>query len=350
MNVLNKSYYKYFKKNIIFIIAYTIVFILISNTFRYTAPFLIGGAIALLINPISTKLKSKFNINKGVSTIILSFLAVMAFIAVVGLIIMNSIDNILEIIQNLPNSYEYFNKLIQELNFNINNYLQQHKNIPSINVEGIVSKYAKEMVTILDTSVDSMVKIVSSIPYIVIFILTLFMSTYFIAKDIDKIEGKFYNMFTEPTKSKVRNVKKEMLKSAIGYIKAYTILMGITFIITYLSFKIFKIPYTLLLSLVAAILDLVPFLGIVIIYLPIIIYYFMINSKGLAICIAVVFLLLSILREVLEPKLVSVNIGISPLAALGAIFIGVQVNGIVGIVFFLGLIVMHRIFRKVHII
>lgn len=350
MSILNKDYVKYLKKNIIFIVAYTLVFILIYNTFRYTAPFLIGGVIALLINPISTKLKSKFNINKGVSTIILSFLAVMAFIALVGLIIMTSIDNILEIIQNLPNNYEYFNKLIEELNLNINNYLQQHKNIPSINVEGIVSKYAKEMIKILDASLASMLNIVTSIPYIVIFILTLFMSTYFIAKDIDKIEGKFYNLFTEPTKSKVKNVKKEMLISAFGYIKAYTILMGITFIITYLSFKLFKIPYALLLSIVAAILDLIPFLGIVVIYLPVIIYHFMLNARVLAICITVVFLLLSILREILEPKLVSVNIGISPLAALGAIFIGVQVNGIIGIVFFLGLIVMHRIFRKVDII
>lgn len=350
MRVLNKDYIKYLKKNLIFIVAYTIVFILIYNTFEYIAPFLIGGVIAFLINPISTKLKSKFNINKGISTIILSFLAVVAFIALVGVIIMISIDNILEIIENLPNNYEYFNKLIEEINLNINNYLQQHKNIPSINVEGIVSKYTKEIVKILDTYLASVVSVISSIPYIVIFILTLFMSTYFIAKDIDKIENKFYNMFTEPTKSKVKNVKKEMLKSAIGYIKAYTILMGITFVITYLSFKFFKIPYALLLSIVAAILDLVPFLGIVVIYLPVIIYHFMLNAKVLAICITVVFLLLSILREILEPKLVSVNIGISPLAALGAIFIGVQVNGIVGIIFFLGLIVMHRIFKKVDII
>lgn len=350
MSVLNRDYVKYLKKNIIFIVAYTIVFVLIYNTFEYIAPFLIGGVIALLINPISTKLKSKFNINKGISTIILSFLAVIIFISLVGLIIMTSIDNILEFIENIPNNYEYFNRFIEELNLSINTYLEQLKNIPSINVEGIVGKYTKEMIQILDSFLDSMVGIVSSIPYIVIFILTLFMSTYFIAKDIDKIENKFYNMFTEPTKSKVKNVKKEILKSALGYIKAYTILMGITFIVTWISFKFFKIPYALLLSIVAAILDLVPFLGIVVIYLPIIIYYFMINAKVLSICIAVIFLMLSILREILEPKLVSVNIGISPLAALGAIFIGVQVNGIIGIVFFLGLIVMHKIFRKVDII
>lgn len=350
MSVLNKEYIKCFKKNIIFIISYTVVFILIYKTFKYVAPFLIGGLIALLINPIATKLKVRFNINKGISTIILSFLAVITFLAIVILMIMTSIDSILEFIGNLPSNYEYFNQLVSELNISINSYLKELKNIPNINIELLVNKYAKDMVSILDTFLNNMISVLSSIPYIIIFILTLFMSTYFIAKDIDKIECRFYSLFTEPTKSKVKNVKKEMLKSALGYVKAYTILMGITFIITYLSFKLFKVPYALVLSIVAAILDLIPFLGIVVIYLPFIIYYFILNQKLVAIGLAIIFLMLSILREILEPKLVSVNIGISPLAALGAIFIGVQVKGVIGIVFFLGLIVMHRIFRKVYII
>lgn len=54
------------------------------------------------------------------------------------------------------------------------------------------------------------------------------------------------------------------------------------------------------------------------------------------------------IREILEPKLVSVNVGLNPLATLAAIFIGIQVKGIIGVIC-LGLVCMHDILKKVDI-
>ncbi len=348
MSVLTREYIKTFKNNLIFIISYTLIFILIYKTFKYISPFFIGAVIALLINPISNKLKKKFNIDKGVSTIVLSFIAVILFISLVAAMVITSIDNILAFINNF--NYEQINEVISKLNININTYLQQLKNIPSIDVQGLFDTYSSNLLQISKNMLQEIIELFSSIPYIAIFTMTLFMATYFIAKDIDRLEYKFYNIFTEPTKTKVKNVKSEIIKSTLGYIRAYTILMGITFLITWLTLRFFKVQYAFVLGGVAGILDLIPFLGIVVIYLPIIIYYFIINEKILAIILSIIFLLLSILRQILEPKLVSTNIGISPLSTLAAIFIGVQAKGVIGIVFFLGFITMHKILKKVSIL
>ena len=350
MGIINKEYLKYIKKNLLFILIYTLVFVLIYKTFKFIAPFFIGGIIAILINPISSKLKSKFNINKGISTIVLSFLAVMMFISLTAIIIMTSLDNIIAFMDKLVNNYDNIAEIIAKLNTNINIYMEKLQNIPNIDVQSLVQKYSTKLMIIIRNILENTIAIFTSIPYIAIFTLTLFMATYFIAKDIDKIENKFYNMFTEPTRTKIKNIKTEIIKSAIGYIRAYTILMGITFIVTGICFRFFKIPYSLPLALIAAVLDLIPFLGIMVVYLPLIIYYWIVNELAVAIGLAIVFLILSILREILEPKLVSMNIGIGPLATLGAIFIGVQVKGIIGIIFFLGLIVMHKILKKVDIL
>ncbi len=350
MTILNKDYLNYYKKVIIFILTYALAFILIYNTFEYIAPFFIGAILAILISPISSRLKSRYNINRGISTIILSFSGVIIFISLAVAIITTSIDSILAIINNLANNFESFNQAVQELNISINMYIDRLNNVPNINVEALVDKYTQNLLGSLRGILANAVSMISSLPYIAIFVVTLFMATYFIAKDMDKIESRVYNLFTEPTRSKVKKMKKEIIRSAIGYIKAYTILMGLTFIVTIVSFRLLNIPYYLLLSIVAALLDLIPFLGKVVIYLPLIIYYWVINVKVLAISLAVIFLVLSVVREILEPKLVSVNIGVSPLATLAAIFIGVQVKGVIGIIFFLGLIVMHKILRKVDIL
>ncbi len=112
----------------------------------------------------------------------------------------------------------------------------------------------------------------------------------------------------------------------------------------------FKVPYGLPLGIIGALLDLIPFLGIIVIFVPVIIYYFVIENYFVAIGIAVVFIGLSILRQILEPKLVSANVGISPLLTIAAIFIGIQVGGILGIIFCLGLLVMHDILKRVDIL
>lgn len=80
-------------------------------------------------------------------------------------------------------------------------------------------------------------------------------------------------------------------------------------------------------------MDLIPFLGIITIYLPVIVYYFLIKNYFIAISMTVIFFVLSLIREILEPKLVSVNVGLNPLATLAAIFIGIQVKGIIGVIF-----------------
>ena len=74
------------------------------------------------------------------------------------------------------------------------------------------------------------------------------------------------------------------------------------------------------------------------------------DNYFVSIGITIVFILLSIARQILEPKLVAENVGISPLLTIAAIFIGIQVKGFIGILFFLGLLVMHSILQKVDIL
>ena len=81
-----------------------------------------------------------------------------------------------------------------------------------------------------------------------------------------------------------------------------------------------------------------------------IIYYFIIENYFVSIGISIVFIALSIIRQILEPRLVAANVGISPLSTIIAIFVGIQVAGMLGIIFCLGLLVMHDILKKVDIL
>lgn len=353
MSVLNRSFLHKLKNNLIFFIIYSLLFLVIIKTFGYIAPFFIGGLLAFIINPISQKLERKFKINKGISTLFLSILGVGLVIFLASLLVVKGSNQLVEFLNNIDsNSYSYFGTMISNWINNLSKYMNyiQGLSSTSINVQELVSNYGDSLANIAKSMLSKIIDLATSLPTLILIIITLFMSTYFIAKDFDKIGYGFLSIFTDETKLKVTRVKSEIIYSIKGYIKAYTILMSITFLVIWISFFLFKIPYGLPLGIIGALLDLIPFLGIVVIFVPVIIYYFIIENYFVSIGIAIVFIALSILRQILEPRLVAANVGISPLLTIIAIFVGIQVAGVLGIIFCLGLIVMHDILKKVDIL
>ncbi|HBF2208568.1 sporulation integral membrane protein YtvI [Clostridioides difficile] len=349
MSILENNFLYKLKNNTIFFCIYTLLFIFIYKAFPYIAPFFLGAIIALMINPISQKLENKFRINKGISTLVLSFLAVAIVSTVTTIIVINSMKELMGFLNNISANPEDISNTIMHFLNKINDFMKSFQEIANFDVEQLVNKFSGEVMQITKNLLTSILGLATSIPYIIIFIITLFIATYFIAKDLDKIENSFYNMFTVDVRKKVKNVKKEAGLSLVGYIRAYTILMAITFFAIWGSFALFGLKYGLIVGFVGALMDLIPFLGIITIYLPVIVYYFLIKNYFIAISMTVIFFVLSLIREILEPKLVSVNVGLNPLATLAAIFIGIQVKGIIGVIFCLGLVCMHDILKKVDI-
>ncbi|WP_024622321.1 sporulation integral membrane protein YtvI [Metaclostridioides mangenotii] len=349
MPILEKDFIYKLKGNAIFIVIYSLIFLFIYKAFPFIAPFFLGTLIAFMIKPISQKMFNKFKINKGISTLLLSFIAVALVITLTSMGVVNLTKQLMIFINNASNG-SYLTDLAADIVNKANILISQANSMANIDIQELTSKFSGNLMSISKSILASTINLATSIPYILMFTVTLFVSTYFIAKDLDKMEASFYNMFTMEVRKKVLNVRNEIGASIFGYIKAYAILMSITAATIFLSFLIFGLPYGFVIGIVGSLMDLIPFLGIISIYLPIIVYHIMIKNYFVAIGMTVVFVLISVVRQILEPKLISANIGLSPLATIAAIFIGIQLKGVIGILFCFGFVCMHNILKKVGIL
>lgn len=130
----------------------------------------------------------------------------------------------------------------------------------------------------------------------------------------------------------ILEIIKDIRKGIVGYIKAQFILILITFLILSISLKVIEVPMEILISLAIAILDSLPIVGSGIVMIPWSIINFIIGNNQMGKSLAIVYIILVIVRQILEPKILGREIGVKPIYTFVSTVIGSLVLGPIGVI------------------
>ena len=111
----------------------------------------------------------------------------------------------------------------------------------------------------------------------------------------------------------ILRIIKDTGKGIKGYLKSQLILMLITFIILGISLTIIEVPMSILIALGISILDILPIVGSGIIMIPWSIISFISGNNQMGIKLGILYFVLIIIRQILEPRILGKEIGIRPL-------------------------------------
>ncbi|QCX33605.1 sporulation integral membrane protein YtvI [Caloramator sp. E03] len=347
--MFTEAFIKKVKNIAIFVIVYTLLFILFFSTLSYTLPFVLAFIIALWIKPITIFLNKRLKISLNISSLLSTIIIFTIILFIIVLIIFKISIEIRDILNNLPDinniiniSQVYINKYEQYFSQISPEYVNRFKD----EIISLLSNAYSITVTILKTSVSFAIKL----PKVFLIIFITLIGTYLFSIDLALMQSRFLSIFSDKTKDKVVMIWNEGNKMFSGYIKAYTFIVFLTFIETLIGFSILKIRYALSLSIISAICDLLPIIGIGIIYFSVALFYFF--SKKYAICFSILllYIIVTVLRQILEPKIVSSSLGLKPIAVLAAIFIGIMSHGFIGMLYLLFLLVFYKILNKSNVL
>ncbi|BAH08506.1 sporulation integral membrane protein YtvI [Clostridium kluyveri] len=335
----------------IFFIVYTILFLTFFNTLDYTLPFVLAFLCALLLRKPTIFISKKLKIKSGIASLIttLVFFTIIITLLVLGITTISQ-----EAIQLGKNTQAYISKNSTDI-YNSFYKLQKYYNDldPYIintlekNFTNFVTKTSNIVVGFSGKLVSYIINLIATIPYILMVVLFTLLTTYFFTKDMSSSKINMQNLIPNNKTDKLLKIYSETKKMLGNYLLSYMIIILFTFLETIIVFLIFKVKYAVILSVICAIADLLPILGIGAIYIPIAFIYLIVFKNyvtfiGLLIC----YILVSIIRQIIEPKIVSSSLGIHPVAVLAALFIGLKSNGISGMIFCIFLVVFFNIFRK----
>ena len=344
---------KPFLSLIIFILVFTISFSIIIGTLKYTIPFIIGLITASILKKPTEVIIKKFNMegNFAASISILIFYIITVTLLGVGVMYFCS-----EIKDLATDGYQYLYENGSEINKFVQDSLSAFENIDESILESLKSNINKFISDIsnyaLDFSmniVNYIIGVISALPYIISVIIFAILSSFvflkkFIKKDSSGIKNTEY--INENEFDKFLKIIIEIKDVVFKYIGTYSVLVLCTFIITFIGFSILRIPYTLLLSLTCMILDLLPIVGMIMVFLPLLVIYFFAGKYITVIFLIVLFCLIMITRNVLEPKLLSSSLELSPLSVLIAIFVGVNAGGFKGMIYLMALFISFNFYKK----
>lgn len=315
-------------KNIIFLLIFIVS---IKIAFRYLSPFIFAILISFLIRPIANFIHS-FKINKGISVALSILLVYGGLIYFFILITSRGLTELTELTNQLPlymnNSYDYLLDIFQKAE---DLYIQ----LPS-DVIGIISDVAKgifdRLSTILSRSTKAIINTLTLLPRFGISFLISTVATFFLLKDEEKIFSFIFRQFPINIQQKFINLKHNLFKALVGFLKAQLTILSITFIESFIGLKIIGVRYAFIISILIAFIDILPVLGTGSVYIPWGIISILNGNVRLGISLFIIYGIITVVRYLIEPKIVGHHIGIHPLVTLISMFAGAKIFGIGGII------------------
>ncbi|MCX8129636.1 MAG: sporulation integral membrane protein YtvI [Clostridia bacterium] len=331
MNINYEKYYRTAVNLILIIVVFLLIYIVTKYLLPFFAPFVIAILIALINEPVIRILIKRARLPRNIAAILslLFTISILGFLITLGII---KIYNELVVLQE--NLSGYIDNTSSELNHLMDRVANYYENLPesvSKAVNENLTSLAPKLEGVIKSLVTYLINTITSIPKVAVFIIVTLLASYFISSDRNKISNFFSRQFPDNWSRNFSGIKSDTFTAVFAYFKALLILMSITFIEVSLGLFIIKADYVLLMGLIVALSDAIPVLGTGIVMVPWITWNLITGNTQMALGLTVIYLAGVIVRQVLEPKIVGDQIGLHPLITLIAMYIGLNVFGVLGL-------------------
>lgn len=334
----------------------TILIALFYLFFKYALgtvfPIICSLVLAMILQKPVNFLCKKTPLKRGIVSTFFVLLSFFLVFAVLGLIVvwlgsefkgffryfMIQLEDIPALVENIKGYLANILALLPEklevtaLNF-INEKLDTLTNTP----EMVLPESSEFDFSFLSTPLLGIWNTAKQIPTTLVSIVISIVSCCFMTADFKSVKNLALGFFSKETREKIVRAKRLLIPSLGKMIKAYLIIITITFcelslglsVLTFL--KIYSGSYIFVIAALTAIIDIVPVLGTGTVLIPWALYNLISGNYSLAIGLLVIYACITVIRQVIEPKLVAAQLGIPAFLTIVSMFIGSQIFGVIGI-------------------
>ncbi len=319
-----------------FALIFAISIFLIRFALPALFPFFVAFLVTMLLRPIVRFLHNKLRINTRIASVVL----VILFYGTIGVIFIWMIIEIVsfaaEKVKDLP---DFFQNQIRPFLVMLFDEIQEmlHNLDPEMAIDfddtanSLLTSLGSTVMSFSGKFVGKLTDIAVSVPSFLLNIVIMIVATIFLLVDFESIQRFVKRQLSDKTNELIHNIATHLGRVLKKYILSYSLIMLITFCEIWAGLSIIGVKYSALIAALIAIFDILPVVGSGLILAPWAIISIIIGDIGLAIGLFVLWAVLCVVRQIIEPKIVGNSVGMHPFLTLFAMLAGNFIYGGIGI-------------------
>ncbi|AFK86985.1 MULTISPECIES: AI-2E family transporter [Thermoanaerobacterium] len=333
-----KGYIKYIIWIIISIIALYFFYRNANKIKEILLPLLVSVILAYLINPIVTYLERKGI--KRVQSIIIVYFLLMIVLSLFAIFIFPVIAN------EISNLFKMIPDYVSLLTYKINNIKNDYLSYLPREFNNIFAKRAnmfnRQMELIIDRAMQG---IISMTNHLVNLILSPII-TFYLLKDKEALKNGINQFIPQKMRGSFLKILKDIDYVLSNYIRSQIYISLIVTILTSIGLMILRVKYSLLIGILAGILNIIPYFGPILGSIPAVVMGLMDSFyKGIW-SFAIFFLVQQIESAIIAPKIMSDNVDLHPITVIIALLVGEQFFGVLGMLLSVPVVAVAKVIFK----
>ncbi|MGM0844142.1 MAG: AI-2E family transporter [Bacillota bacterium] len=297
-------------------------------------PFLLGGFITYLLHPVVEKL-FKAGIHRGVAILLIYIL----FFGGLGYAVYKGIPVIIHQLKDLADNaplytdqYQGWLEYVQKKTSTWPDGIQHE-------LESRIERFEEWLNGIVALLLTGVLKVMNSL---LLFAIVPFISFYLL-KDFPKVKRAATSLTPQKWRHSGGSFLKDLDESLGGYIRGQLLVCFLIGSLAALSFWLFDMKYPLLLGIIVGVTNVIPYFGPIIGAVPAAIVASTISTDMIVKVVIIVFALQFLEGNVLSPLIVGKSLHMHPLFIMGALIVGGEIGGVLGLIVAVPLLAMLKV-------
>lgn len=297
-------------------------------------PLIIGWIISCVANPLVVFLESKIKIRRNAGTVVV-IVAVIAAVIGIGYMACSILARqIYGFVREMPEMWDIFMNDLNKISIIANQYVGNiAPNLTEFfnNLGASIGEAIANLPSKLDFhTFDGMSTMVGNIASLAISVIMAMLSAYFFIADREWFYDKLEKTIPEGLAKKY-DVFYDSIKHAVGgYFKAQLRIEIWMYILMLFGLTLLRVRYALLIALLIAVIDILPFFGSGIVLVPWAAVELLGGDYVRAIGFIVIWGAGQLFRQLIQPKIMGDSIGMQPIPTIILLFLGYRLAGVIG--------------------
>ncbi|MDD2431143.1 MAG: sporulation integral membrane protein YtvI [Bacillota bacterium] len=333
-----KAWYQYLWIGVL-ILLLLFLFAFRSELSYAALPFFFALIIASIIEPLIVFFQNKLHLSRTISVIISLFIILLITTVIFTFILVFGVNQIWQLASGLPKNQQ---RLFSEINLLITKARDFFPTLPPESIyyiETTVSSIFSTFQALITRVLNTILTWAVIIPNIFIIIIITIIASFFMAKDRHVLSNSIVNILPSNLRKDFHKASSKAIKEIIGFLKGQLFLSLLTFLLSsFFLGLILRNPYWMILSVLLAILDMIPVLGPSLILIPWSIFELFFGRINVFWITTILNIMILVTRQTLQPIILGDSTGIHPLLMLFSIYAGLMIFGVWGL--FIGPIIV----------